>query len=131
MNQTIDHLHLKGTNPIRSAHWYVNAFAAQVIKDDCVLPDESRGLLLEIGGLRFVVSGQPPGTTLTLRDQSSLGFYSGGLRYGLDHFAITVNKPLEQELALLKCESPSRQKLKRMKRLRRRIKIGVGIPCLI
>lgn len=101
MNQTIDHLHLKGPDPIRSAHWYVNAFAAQVIKDDCVLPDESRGLLLEIGGLRFVVSGQPPGTTLTLRDQSSLGFYSGGLRYGLDHFAITVNKPLEQELALL------------------------------
>ena len=98
---TISHFHLKGLDPATTATWYTRAFGAEVLQDDYVMSDESPAFILKMAGLRFFVSGPPPGKSLARGDASELGFYTGGLRYGLDHFAIDLNAPLDEGLKRL------------------------------
>ena len=77
----LDHIHLKGPDPRKSAQWYVDAFGAKVVREFDV-----KGALfirLEIEGVPINLSGPRPG------EQPGPG--DARVHYGLEHFALSTD----------------------------------------
>src|SRR5262245_41865629 len=94
MSIAFNHLHLKGARPRHSAKWYMRWFGAELISDDHRMADGSKAVILNLGGARVFVSGNPPGLRLPPA--------SAEQHAGLEHFAVTLSADLDPFVQSLK-----------------------------
>ncbi|MSQ22484.1 MAG: VOC family protein [Dehalococcoidia bacterium] len=87
---TLNHIHLRGTNPRKTAAWYVNMLGATIVRETETPAGVS--LTLDIAGTRLNVASQPPGQHLPKG--------SAEVHLGLEHFGLQTDD-LEGLLALL------------------------------
>lgn len=89
-----NHLHVKGSRPRQTARWYMRWFEAILVSDDHRMADGSMAVILDLGGARLFVSGNPPGAKLAPANAEQ--------HAGLEHFAITLTGELEPFVHSLK-----------------------------
>lgn len=77
----INHIHLKGPDPKKTADWYVQAFNFKIVSDE-VRPVGDRFIrcTTEDGSANITISGARTGETPAKGD--------AGVHYGLEHFGI-------------------------------------------
>ena len=92
MSYAINHIHLKSTDPTRSAAWWAKAFNFTIVSDT----ERANGVRFVVceseNGVRVNISGAGAGETLPPGD--------AGLREGLEHFGFDSDN-LEQDIARL------------------------------
>lgn len=86
----LNHIHLRSTNPRKTAAWYVDMLGATIVRET----DTPAGVSvsLDIGGTRLNVAPQPPDRILPRG--------SAEVHLGLEHFGLETND-LEGLLARL------------------------------
>ncbi len=90
MEYAINHVHIRSSDPHRSASWYEEHFGARIVSDREVMPGTIT-VSMQIGGpVRLNISSQPAGSSGE-RPVAELN------RLGLEHFGFGV-KDLESEL---------------------------------
>src|SRR4026209_632365 len=92
MPYRINHIHLKASDPRKTADWYVKAFPFKI------LSDETRGF-----GDRFVRCQSEDGTPVNIsgaRTNEKLGMGGATGRHGLEHFGLDSDS-LEADIARL------------------------------
>lgn len=90
----INHLHIKSTDPRKTAEWYVKAFAFEIISDETrVFGDRFVRCKSGDGGMLISFSNTRTGETLAAAH--------GGARFGLEHFAIESDD-IDADIARLK-----------------------------
>ena len=78
---TLNHIHIRCTDPRKTAAWYVEMFGAEIAKEE-----ESGGALImrmDMAGIRVNISSSPPG--------QSLPTCPAGQYLGLDHYALNTD----------------------------------------
>ena len=83
MAYELNHLHIKASDPGKTANWYVNAFNFTIVSDT-----------MRPGGDQFVRCEMPDGTVVNIsgaRTSEQLGGASAEVHWGLEHFGITVD----------------------------------------
>ena len=79
MPYRINHIHLKASDPRKTADWYVKAFAFKIVSDETrVFGDRFVRCQTEDGGMMLNISGARTGETLGGGDASA--------HHGLEHF---------------------------------------------
>ena len=79
MPYRINHIHLKASDPRKTADWYVKAFAFKIVGDETrVFGDRFVRCVSEDGGLAVNISGARTGERLGPGDASA--------HFGLEHF---------------------------------------------
>jgi catechol 2,3-dioxygenase-like lactoylglutathione lyase family enzyme len=79
MAYRINHIHLKASDPRRTAEWYVGAFGFKIVHDETrVFGDRFIRCQSEDGGMAVNISGARSGETLGAGD--------AGAHHGLEHF---------------------------------------------
>ena len=79
MPYRINHIHLKASDPRRTAEWYVGAFDFKIVNDETrVFGDRFVRCVSEDGGLAVNISGARTGERLGPGDASA--------HFGLEHF---------------------------------------------
>jgi catechol 2,3-dioxygenase-like lactoylglutathione lyase family enzyme len=89
----IHHIHLRSNDPLRVAEWYVQAFGFR-ITSDVVLPSGERFVRCMTAD-DFLINISSPTDGEDLADASS------GLRFGLEHFAMS-SPDVEGDIARLR-----------------------------
>ena len=88
----IDHIHLKSSDPKKTADWFVKAFNVEIVSDK-VRPV----------GDRFIATKTEDGFTINIsseRTDEVLGPADANPHYGLEHFGLTTDD-MDGELARL------------------------------
>ena len=79
MAYRINHIHLKATDPRRTADWYVGAFGFKIVNDETrVFGDRFIRCTSEDGGMAVNISGA--------RSKETLGPGDASAHHGLEHF---------------------------------------------
>ena len=78
----VNHIHLRATDPQKTAQWYVDTFGAQVVGEGEGLGGSST-VRLDIAGTRINVTSAPAGETLPQETSES--------HYGLEHFGFDTD----------------------------------------
>ena len=93
MQYRINHVHIRASNPRKSAEWYVQYFNAKIVSEREVMPGTIT-VGMEVGGpCRLNISSKPSGTS----DERAVAELN---RLGLEHFGFDV-EDLEAELSRL------------------------------
>lgn len=89
----LNHIHLRCTNPKKTAAWYVDMFGAKIVRET----ESPAGLTVavDLGGTRLNVSSPPPGQNLRRG--------SAEMHLGLEHFGLQADD-LEGLLARLQAK---------------------------
>ena len=91
MQYSINHVHIRASDPRASASWYEKHFNAKILSERENIPGTIT-VSMEVGGpVRLNISSQPPGSSDT-RSIAELN------QLGLEHFGFDVSD-LESELA--------------------------------
>ena len=93
MGYRINHVHIRSSDPHRSADWYGKHFGAKLLFAREVMPNTVTISMEVDGPVRLNISSKPPGSS----DQRSVAELN---RLGLEHFGFDVDD-LESELARL------------------------------
>jgi catechol 2,3-dioxygenase-like lactoylglutathione lyase family enzyme len=89
----INHIHLKASDPKKTADWYVKAFNFKIISDETrVFGDRFIRCQSEDGGMAVNISGARTGETLGSGDANP--------HHGLEHFGLDTDD-VEAEIARL------------------------------
>mgnify|MGYP001224697612 CR=1 FL=1 len=78
----VNHIHLKASDPKKTAQWYVDMFGAKVVGEGKGMGG-SDTVRLDIEGVRFNVTSAPEGETLPAGTSES--------HYGLEHFGFDTD----------------------------------------
>lgn len=83
MNYAFNHVHLKSTDPKKTADWYVNAFGFTIVSDATRVYGDRFISCDTADGIRVNISAARVGETLGPADHTA--------HHGLEHFGITVD----------------------------------------
>ena len=93
MPYRINHIHLKASDPKKTADWYVKAFNFTIVSDEVrVFGDRFIRCQSEDGGMAVNISGARTGETLGSGDANP--------HHGLEHFGLDTDD-IEAEIARL------------------------------
>ena len=92
----VNHIHLKGPDPKKSAQWYVDVFGAVIVGEGEGL-GRSRTVRLDIQGTHINVTSAPAGQTLPQGTAES--------HYGLEHFGFDTDN-IESAMARVQSHGP-------------------------
>ena len=89
----INHIHIKASDPHKTAEWWVRAFAFKIVSDETrVFGDRFVRCLTEDGGMTVSISNARTNETLGPADSSA--------HFGLEHFAIDTEN-IDADIARL------------------------------
>ena len=88
---TVNHIHLKAPDPMKTAQWYVDTFGAEITGQAEGLGGATT-VRIDLGGTRFNISSAPEG--------ESLPDGTVDLHYGLEHFGLHTDD-IEESMANL------------------------------
>ncbi len=83
MSLEFDHIHIKSSDPGKTASWYVDAFNFKIISD-----------IVRVWGDRFIRCETVDGTIVNIsgsRTNERMGEGDAGAHWGLEHFGIKVD----------------------------------------
>src|SRR5712692_9323286 len=93
MAYRINHIHLKASDPRRTAEWYVGAFGFKIVNDETrAFGDRFIRCQSEDGGMVVNISGA--------RTDERLGPGDAGAHHGLEHFGLD-SEDIEADIARL------------------------------
>lgn len=93
MKYVINHVHIRATDPRKSAEWYVEHFNAEIMSEREVMPGTITVSTKVGGSARLNISSQPEGSS-PQRASAELN------QLGLEHFGFDV-EDLQEELTRL------------------------------
>ena len=89
---TVNHIHLKAPDPMKTAQWYVDTFGAEITGQAEGLGG-AKTVRIDLGGTRFNISSAPEGESLPVGMADP--------HYGLEHFGLHTDN-IEATMASLK-----------------------------
>ena len=89
---TVNHIHLKASDPGRTAGWYVEVFGAEIVGEGEGMGGP-RTVRIDLGGTRINISSAAVGETLPEGAADS--------HYGLEHFGLETDN-IEKSIAELR-----------------------------